>query len=82
VTGVIYLWLVRRLSPVTGVLFMLPVWLFMNLILFPLTNRGLLGLDQGIALSVGTLFLNVLFGNVLGAAAQRLVARAGSEPAR
>ena len=78
VTGVIYLLLVRRSSPVTGVLFMLPVWLFMNLILFPLTNRGLLGLDQGVALALGTLFLNVLFGSVLGAVAQRLVAPAGA----
>jgi hypothetical protein len=72
VYGVVYALLIKPFSPVGGVLFMFANWLLMMLVLFPVTNRGFFGLNQGSMMPVATLILNMLYGVVFGALARRM----------
>ncbi len=72
--GVVYALLIKSFSPIGGVLFMLANWLLMMLVLFPVTNRGFFGLNQGSMMPVATFILNVLYGIVFGALARRMSA--------
>ena len=72
--GVLFVLLVKRPTPLKGVGFALAlVWIGMMLLIFPLTGRGLFGSNIGWAMPSATFLLNVVYGVVAGAFAQRLV---------
>jgi hypothetical protein len=79
--GGLFLVVVRRPTVLKGVAFMAPVWLVMNLVLFPLNGSGFFGQASGPAMAVGTLFLNVVFGALIGLLGERFHVVAGA-PAR
>jgi hypothetical protein len=70
--GGLYGLLIKSFSPLTGVLFMIGNWLLMMLVLFPLTQRGFFGLNEGIIMPVATLSLNLLYGVIIGVLTRRL----------
>jgi hypothetical protein len=70
--GGLYGLLIKSFSPLTGVLFMIGNWLLMMLVLFPLTQRGFFGLNQGVIMPVATLGLNLLYGVIIGVLTRRL----------
>lgn len=79
VVGGVYGLLIKSFSPIGGVLFMFANWLLMMLVLFPVTNRGFFGLNQGSMMPVATFILNMLYGVVFGVLARRMDA-AASQP--
>jgi hypothetical protein len=70
--GVVYVLLIKSLSPTTGVLFMVGNWLLMMLVLFPVAHRGFFGLEQGVIMPIATLALNLEYGVIIGVLIPRL----------
>jgi hypothetical protein len=73
--GLAYGRFARRFGPVSGILFLLPVWLLLMVVALPATGQGFFGLRQGVSLAIGTLLLHVVFGAVMGALARRIERR-------
>ncbi len=72
--GVIYIWLIKRPTPLNGVGFSLIfVWLTMMLILLPARGRGVFGFSTGPMMPVATLLLTILYGAIVGWVAQKMV---------
>jgi hypothetical protein len=74
IAGVVFVLLVKHPTPLKGIGFTLAaVWLGMMLIIFPLAGWGVFGQNIGLMMSVATFVLNVFYGFIVGAFAQRLV---------
>ena len=66
--------LVKRPTPLKGIVFTFAlVWLGLMLVIFPLTERGIFGLNIGWVMPIATFLLNMIYGIILGVFAQRLV---------
>ena len=72
VIGMAYALIVKSLTALSGVLFMLPLWFGMMLVALPLTHRGLFGLSLGPSLAIATFILHVVFGALIGTIAGKM----------
>jgi hypothetical protein len=72
--GLIFVLLIKQPTPLKGIGFsLLTVWLSMMLLVFPLRGRGFFGMNIGIVMPISTFLLNVIYGLIVGAVAQRQV---------
>jgi drug/metabolite transporter (DMT)-like permease len=73
IIGIVYVYLIKSWTPITGMLFMVADWLVMMLVLFPLTGRGFFGSNIGPVMAVATFILNLLYGAAIGWLAGRTI---------
>ncbi|WP_017930480.1 DUF6789 family protein [Robiginitomaculum antarcticum] len=59
-------------SIIKGIVFGLAVWLIMMVVMMPMAEKGLFGMDLGIMAPVMTMMLHIIFGGVLGAVYAKL----------
>ena len=76
--GLAFVLVIKRPTPLKGIGFSLVVvWLGMMLLVFPITGRGFFGLNIGAVMPIATFILNIVYGLIVGAFAQRLLVNAG-----
>ncbi|MEO8392981.1 MAG: DUF6789 family protein [Chloroflexota bacterium] len=70
--GAAFVVLIKQPTPLKGVAFSLvAVWLGMMLIVFPIAGFGIFGLSVSPLMALATFLLNILYGLIVGAVAQR-----------
>ena len=71
--GVLFVALVKLPTSLKGVGFSLVIWLIVMLLIVPLRGEGFFGMNGGLVIPAATFVLNILYGMIVGAFAQRLV---------
>jgi Family of unknown function (DUF6789) len=72
-TGIVFVLLIKDPTPLKGIIFSLVVvWLGMVLIVFPVAGFGIFGLNIGLIMPLATFLLNVFYGSMVGAIANRV----------
>lgn len=72
VIGIAYVYLIKSPGLMSGVLFMLSIWLFLMLVGMPISGRGLFGLSEGFIMPAATLSLHLIFGAAMGLVSRKL----------